>query len=320
MDTKTPREICDMSINVRVTWQAHSLSNAGSNGSNRLMPRRQLLADGSVTDACSGPIAKRHHAVLLAEYLEAAGIALCPACSVRDGRRAGVLAERPDYTGLTMERILNGCGLCDTHGFLVTAKNAAGEGGTQARQRLFKHSLVDFSFALALPHRQAESIHLTTRSGDSKEDGQMLMKISARSGEYALVVRYTGIGIGMDTEHWKVWVADEQQRQRRHEAVLSALRDGLLSPDGAMTAAMLPHLTGLMGVIVIRSAVGRAPTYSPLQEDFMSRLTAMKSEICHVYPFETVDAFNGLMNDLIGSSHPALPPSYRSSSQIHMAQ
>ncbi len=47
------------------------------------------------------------------------------------------------------------CGLCDTHGFLVTAKNAAGNGATQARQRLCKHSLIEFSFALALPARHA---------------------------------------------------------------------------------------------------------------------------------------------------------------------
>jgi len=94
-DTKrTP--IYEMSINVRATWQAHSLSNAGNNGSNRLLPRRQLLADGTETDACSGNIAKHHHAALLAEYLEAAGSPLCPACRSRDGRRAAALIERPE--------------------------------------------------------------------------------------------------------------------------------------------------------------------------------------------------------------------------------
>src|SRR5258708_5329207 len=52
----------EMSLNVRVTWQAHSLSTIGSNGSNRVHPRRQLLADGTETDATSGNIAKHHHA------------------------------------------------------------------------------------------------------------------------------------------------------------------------------------------------------------------------------------------------------------------
>jgi len=124
----------EMSISVRATWQAHSLSNAGTNGSIRLLPRRQLLADGTETDACSGNIAKHHHAVMLAEYLEASGIPLCPACASRDGRRAAALVGLPGYKVLTIERILTECALCDAHGFLVTAKNAASDGSSAARQ------------------------------------------------------------------------------------------------------------------------------------------------------------------------------------------
>src|SRR5436190_20393332 len=86
--TMNESQIYEVSLNVRVAWQAHSISNAGNNGSNRLLPRRQLLSCGTETDACSGNIAKHFHAVLLAEYLEAAGGPLCPACKVRDGRRA----------------------------------------------------------------------------------------------------------------------------------------------------------------------------------------------------------------------------------------
>ena len=73
----------DMTINVRVAWQAHSISNAGDNGSNRLLPRTQLLADQTITDACSGDILKHHHAALLTEYSEAEGRPLCPACRLR---------------------------------------------------------------------------------------------------------------------------------------------------------------------------------------------------------------------------------------------
>lgn len=123
----------EVSVNVRVAWQAQSLSNAGNNGSNRLLPRRQLLADGTETDAYSGNIAKHAHATLLAEYLEAAGSPLCPACKVRDARRAAALIDRAEFRNLTIEQIVRGCGLCDTHGFLVTAKNAASDGSSEAR-------------------------------------------------------------------------------------------------------------------------------------------------------------------------------------------
>jgi CRISPR/Cas system-associated protein Cas7 (RAMP superfamily) len=122
----------ELSINVRVSWQAHSLSNAGTNGSNKVMPPRQQLADGSETNACSGSIAKHHHAVLLAEYLTASGISLCPACQQHDSRRAAALIERPEYKDLSVEQILLGCGLCDAHGFLVPAKNANSKKGSPA--------------------------------------------------------------------------------------------------------------------------------------------------------------------------------------------
>src|SRR5689334_21905478 len=87
--------IYELALSTRITWQAHSLSNIGSAGTNLLLPRRQLLADGSESDACSGDIAKHYHATLTAEYLAAFGVPLCPACQVRDGRRAGALAEQP---------------------------------------------------------------------------------------------------------------------------------------------------------------------------------------------------------------------------------
>jgi len=140
--------------------------------------------DCSVGEGCSGSIAKHHHAVLLAEYLTASGIPLCPACQEHDGRRAAALIERPEYKNLSVEQILLGCGLFDAHGFLVPAKKANSKKGTEARHRRTKHSLVECSFALGLPER------------------------------------YT-----------------------------------LLSPDGAMTATMLSHLTGLEGVIVVRKDV-----------------------------------------------------------------
>jgi CRISPR-associated protein Cst2 len=307
MNESFPSLMYEVSFNLRVSWHAQSMSNAGNNGSNRLLPRRQLLASGSETDACSGNIAKHVHAVLLAEYLEAAGCPLCPACTSRDGRRAAALTDRPDYKNLTIEQAIRDCALCDTHGFLVTAKNAASDGSTQARQRLSKHSLIEFSFALALPEHHAETIQLMTRVADSKDEGQMLMKMTARSGDYALCVRYKCAGIGLDTDKWTLVLADEQERGRRHRAILTALRDCVLSPAGALTSTMLPHLTGLQGAIVICPRAGRAPIYSALQDDFITRLSALHSETCLVSSFQTIDAFHLHMRQLIEHTHPALP-------------
>lgn len=295
--------VYDLTLNVLATWQAHSLSNVGTS-SIRLLPRRVRLADGEETDACSGGIEKHHHAVLLAEYLESSGSPLCLACAARHGRRAAALTGLPGYEDLGIQRILRECALCDTHGFLVTGKNAASDGSTEARRRVSKASLVEHSYALAIPSRHAESLQLTTRVGDSKEEGQMLMKVPARSGEYAMCVRYLAAGIGVDTDKWTVVVEDEEERVRRHQAILYALRDQLLSPLGAQTATMLPHLTGLRGAIVIRPSVGRAPLYSPLEADFTEQLLQMANCDCLVFQFQSPSAYLALMNELAEKSIP----------------
>ena len=61
MTTDTAVSVYEMTLSARLGWQAHSLSNIGTNGSIRTLPRRQLLADGTVTDACSGNLLKRYH-------------------------------------------------------------------------------------------------------------------------------------------------------------------------------------------------------------------------------------------------------------------
>lgn len=301
--------VYEMTVNVRVTWEAHSLSNAGNNGSNRVLPRRQQLADGVITDACHGPILKHYDAVLTAEYLEALGSPLCPACAARDGRRVAALVRQPEYRHLTMERVLNECALCDIHGFLITAKKKTPD-DPEDRQRLAKHTLVEYSMALAIPERRAETEQVTTRAGDSDGDGQMIIRVPSRSGQYAGLVRYKAVGIGMDLHSWRLFVGDQAERRRRHMVVLSALRDQLLSPSGAMTATMLPHLRGLEGVIVVKTSAGRAPVYSPLEDDFVARLQSLCGESCQFLPFSSVDGFHLVMQRLIESSVPATPRSH----------
>ncbi len=299
--------VYDLSINLRVGWQAHSLSNVGDDGSIRLLPRRQYLADGKETDACSGNILKHHHAVLMAEYLEAEGSPLCPACRRRDSRRAGALSERPEFHNIAVAQVLNECALCDAHGFLVTAKKAAGDGSTEARQRLSKHTIIDFAYALGIPGLHRESPQLHTRSGGSKDEGQMLMKLTSRSGTYALCIRYHCVRIGVDTEQWQLAVDNEQERLKRYRSALRALRDMFTSPEGARTATMLPHLTELSGAIVLCRKVGRAPVYSALADDYLTRLQAMQGEECQIYSFETIDGFYKHLTHLSGASEPALP-------------
>lgn len=312
--TETMRSpIYEMTLSLCISWQAHNMSTVGSEG-NRLLPRRQFLADGTVTDACSGNIFKRQHAALATEQFGAEGCPICPACQRGDGRRAAALVDRPEYAALTYEQIVRDCAVCDTHGFLVTAKNADAKQGTDAREKLTKDTLIEFSYTLARPDRQNTTIQLHTRAGLSnpKDDGQMLMKMPVRSGEYALTIRYTCVGIGADTNQWRLIVTDPETRLKRHIALLRALRDWVVSPTGAKTATMLPHLTGLVGVIAVRNTVGRAPCLSALDKDFivsMQAIAALDSS-CQVYTFDRVEQFYAHMNHLLATSTPALHPSW----------
>ncbi len=301
--------IYEMSINARISWQAHSLSNVGSNGSNRLLPRRQLLSDGTETDACSGNIAKHYHASLLTEKVAADGGRICPACLRGDGRRAAALIALPEYKNLNLKSAVTECVVCDTHGFLLTGKKGE-EGKSADRERVSKHTTVEYAFALALPTKHAESDQLMARGGNSKDGGQMLMKMVARSGEYALCVRNKCAAIGNDLESGQQLVKDPKERQRRHHYVLEALRDQFLSPSGAMTATMLPHLSGLKGAIVIRRTPGRAFVYSPLEEDFIEQLQGMSVGICEVRVFQSAAEFSAIMSDLATSSTPYTVPQY----------
>lgn len=318
----------EMSINYRTELQAHSLSNSRT-ASIHLLPRRQLLADGSEVDAISGSIAKHYHAETLAEYFEAWGVTLCPACTDRNSQRFAALVEQPGYEDVATEHIIGGCGQCDTHGFLSPAKNLRENVAEQEvsdelsakkarkspkdknpkakfRPRKSKHALIEHTFGLALSERCGETMQLSTRMGDNDKDQALIMRL-ARSATYAMCIRYKSAGVGVDTNKWNIVVVDEEERLLRHRAILSALRDCIISPMGAVTATMLPHLTHLSGAIVVQYEVGRAPIYSPQKEDYIARLVAMENKSRRVFTFDSVDQFSTLMDELIETSKPYLP-------------
>lgn len=302
----TEQQVYEISLCLRVGWQAHSLSNIGTNGSIRTLARRQLLADGTEVDAVSGNIVKRHHAMLLAEYCGESDIALCQACARRDSRRVAALLELPGYKEIDLDRILNECGLCDAHGFLVTPKNSTGDDDGETRSGISKASLIEFSPFLALPGQWAETIQFLTRSNDP-----MLLKKPARSGIYTLCVRYKSVGVGLDTNQWRLVVSDNAERAKRHQAILYTLRDFILSPDGAMTATMLPHPTSLAGAVVVQTKVGRAPLYSPLQADFIKQLKLLANGSRQVLTFAGLHQFDQVMTELAETSAPYLPARLR---------
>lgn len=290
----TKLKVYEVTFCFRVEYQAHSLSNEGSNGSILTVGRQQKLADGSVVDALSGNQAKHHHAELLTEKLAELGVPLCPACKGRDGRRAAALAQMPEYKDIIIDQILSGCGMCDIHGFLIPEK------------RIDRTSTVQFGLGLAIPDRHTQTIHLYTRSAEKAED-QKWFKKPARSGWYAFCWRYRSKEVGVETKRWRLIVDNEEERLKRHRAILYTWLNQLISPLGAMTSTMLPHLTGMEGAIMVQTKADPAPVYSALQDDFIEKLKLLGNDSAQVYPFYTIDQFAQKMTWLAENSSPSLP-------------
>lgn len=307
MTEPSVQPVWEIALCLRVGLQAHSLSNIGTNGSIRTLGRRQLLADGTTVDALSGQILKRYHAHLLAQYAEAQGLPLCPACLHRHSRRAAALVELKEFKKLTIDLAIMTCVVCDAHGLLSTAKNAARDGSTEAREGVSKASLLKYPLGLAVRGQWRETTQFHTRSSDP-----MMREKPVRSGLYSLPIRYECYGIGLDTLLWRLILTDEAERMRRHQAILQTLRASILTPGGAQMASTHPHLTSLEGAIVLQYEAGLpAPVYSSLNDDFIAKLKLFASDSCQILVFEDMGQFDQIMREVARTTVPYLPLSMR---------
>lgn len=160
-----------------------------------------------------------------------------------------------------------------------------------------------------MPDTFGETAQINVRRGTADGAEQMIMRSFCRSGAYALCVRYKCAAVGVDTFTWQLVIGDDEERLKRHQSILRALRDQILSPDGAKTAGMLPHLTGVRGAIVLRTQVGRAFMCSPLRTDFVDQLAGAVARVSDapILHFEDLEEFVAQMDYLIVHSTPYVP-------------
>ena len=296
----------ELGFSYRVNYVGQALSNSGSDSSTMLLGRRQMLANGRETNALSGNIFKHYHARQLYEHVIGNGLPLCPACERLNSMRVSALSKTPmRKSWSSMSQILNGCVICDTHGFLVTSKKKTNE--DDAREGADKHSLIEFGMFLALPETFGETVQVKTRNDRGVESNQMMYRQATRSATYAGVTRYKARGIGADTTYWQLHIDDPDQRRARHRAILEALRDQLLSPGGAQTATLLPHLSEIEGVIGLQTVAGRAPMYSPLSDDFVSHVIGQARGNRYAIPFKNSIELDEIFDYLIQFTHPVVP-------------
>jgi len=299
------KQIYELAILGRATWELHSLNNEGTVG-NVTEPRTVVLADGTKTDGISGEMLKHIHAMRVWE-LESDKSKFCEACRVLEPSKAG---KNPNVTSQkktqkAVETALSDCILCDLHGFLIERPTVA------------RPSTLEFGWAVGVPevHR---GIHLHARhavgekakakpSGEAenseetkagKESSQMIYHRPTRSGQYAVISVFRPWRIGLN--HVDMTYVNNVDREARYKLALSAYGALFLNPEGAMTTTRLPHSGPIEGAVIYTTTNHPTPLISPLHDDYIQELQDLSKRIeaSVVKPFGSLDEFAAVLEEL----------------------
>ena len=315
------KEVYEIAIIGRATWNLHSLSNEGTIG-NVTEPRTIVLADGTKTDGISGEMLKHMHAENM-WALEGDKTKFCEPCKKFWPERADGNPEvrKAKEVEEAVEKAIK-CVLCDVHGFLVQAPTVSRE------------SAIEFGWAVGMPEVQ-KSTHLHARQAahiayipveeekekgkwegkkceskcETKEEESALYKIKGkwyceehrpaptpqmiyyrptRSGTYAIISVFQPWRIGLNNV--TRGYIEEIDRSRRYKLALKAYQAMFSQPQGAMTTTRLPHTENFEGIIVVSRTNFPVPVISSIKEDYKEE---MKNTIKNLEGVETIE-FNSL--------------------------
>ena len=295
------KEIFEVAIMARVTWDLHSLNNEGTVG-NVTEPRTVVLADGRKTDGISGEMLKHIHTYNL-WLLKEEGILLCPACQRLQPQKSDLPEYRDSdvFKGVNnleaMKRAINNCTLCDLHGFLMQ------------RPAIARRSTVEFGWAIGIPevHRDIHihARHSMEERGVQQEEAerevaaQMVYHRPTRSGIYAVISVFQPWRIGLNEIDYK-YVIEAGERSRRYHLVLKGYKAMFIRAEGAMTSTRLPHVEGIEGLIAVSKTNFPAPLISPLRDDYRNAVEALAHQNGNIalYGFSSAAEFCSIMDDL----------------------
>lgn len=324
MTTNNSKQVYEIAILGRVTWNLHSLNNEGTIG-NVVEPRTLKLADGTTADGVSGEMLKHIHTVKLWE-LEVDKTKFCPICQVLEPMRAddpdrGIRGSKMS-PGQAMQTAISDCILCDLHGFLIQRPTVA------------RKSVVEFGWAVGVPGMWQREIHTharhsvrrgeeaepeatgpdevealveTSPEGEApseeavaperpRERRQMLYNRPTRSGIYAVVSVFQPWRIGLNTVDYTY--PANLDRQSRYKLALRAYEAMFLRTDGAMTSTRLPHLEGFEGALVISRINFPVPVVSPLKDDYPSELKKLVEASSNEFELKLFDDLSGFITAL----------------------
>jgi CRISPR-associated protein Cst2 len=251
-----------LSITFRVGLAFHGLNMEGTSG-NVMEPRRIAMGDAEY-DGISGEIIRRH---ILENFIHQADglLPLHQTCQGLDpARGADALTQSiPDdkwEPGTSFpagtETLISGCALCDIGGYLI------------AKRQLKRDSTFEVGWLISEHPSQADYTQHAAYHADQRHN---LFTMGIRSAIYGGVMRFDLDRIGHNDWWWLVeggngnrWPVSEDDRRSRASALLTAVKQWLLSPGGARQAGWLQHQGEPFEGIMALSKDGPAPFVSPI--------------------------------------------------------
>ena len=284
------KEIYEIAILGRATWQLHSLNNEGTVG-NVTEPRSVRTIDPNTkkavtTDGISGEMLKHIHTEIM--WILSDKSKLCDACKVLNPEKFNYTIKnqtkvKPKNVENAIQQALKTCDICDIQGFLLEKPTAS------------RKSTVEFGWALGIPevyrdihtharHALGEKGKGGNQESEKEAEGvstQMVYHRPTRSGVYAVISVFQPWRIGLNEARQNKYTydAEDDARERRYKLALKAYQLLFTRPEGAMTTTRLPHVEDFSGVIVYSTKPIPVPVITPLKDNYIREIETIAKNL-----------------------------------------
>ncbi len=272
---------------VKVQLNVHDLNNeavAGNVTDIRVMEFLDENGKRQEAPAVSGRMLKHwhcegiRHLIISGEY---STIPLCAGCKAGEPIRPGMInnGNLSQNSGITEEEAVQGCIVCDTHGYLIaTPETTAGEGGVSAR----RSSRVMFSWLMPVMGMEAVSKQVIHNRVSADPKTMMPFNKSYASGIYAFVsaldvdrIGLVELNLGSDNPYA---VDDNNGRKDRIKVAIEAYRYLISGQIGASLSHAIPHWDPIE-ILVCYSEKGPLPfPVSPIYPDYIVKTLGVMPE------------------------------------------
>jgi len=282
-----------VSFAVKTQLNVHDLNNEAVAGNVTDIRIMEFLDENGIRQeapAVSGRMLKHwhyegiKHQIMNGEY---SSISLCAGCGAGEPIRPGVInnGNLSQNSSIIEEDAVNGCMVCDIHGYLIARPSATeGEVGVSAR----RNSRMMCSWLMPVLNKESVSKQVIHNRVSSDPGTMMPFNKSYASGVYAFVSVLDVDRIGLVESNLgskKTYaVNDNNGRKDRIKVAIEAYRYLISGQMGASLSHAVPHANPLE-ILVAYSESGPLPfPVSPMYSDYITKTKGlMPDEACLLY-------------------------------------